>query len=112
VKTPWENAKTIAAGLRVPSPYASYLILRAVRETKGAAIAVKDEEIISAMKKLLKKGIYACIEAAATLAALNKSKNNHLFDLDEKILLYLTGTAMKNFDLIKLGKENLLLAKS
>jgi len=112
VKMPWKNAKTIAAGLRVPSPYASYLILRAVRETKGAAIAVKDEEIMLAMKKLLKKGIYACIEAAATLAALNKSKSNHLFDPDEKILLYLTGTAMKTFNLIKLDKENLLLAKS
>jgi threonine synthase len=109
VKTPWKNAKTIAAGLRVPSPYASYLILRAVRETNGAAIAVKDKEIISAMKKLLKKGVYACPEAAATLAALNKSKNNHLFDSDEKILLYLTGTAMKNFDLIKLDKEEVPL---
>jgi threonine synthase len=113
VKTPWENAQTIAAGLRVPRPYASYLILRAVRETKGAAIAVKDEEIISAMKRLLKKGVYACIEAAATLAALNKGRDIRFFDLDEKILLYLTGTAMKNFDLIKFDRGEVpLLARS
>ncbi len=105
VKTPWKNPQTIAAGLRVPSPYASYLTLKALRETNGTAITVSDQEILSAMKQLLKKGIYACPEAAATLAALNKSKNNRFFDQDEKILLYLTGNAMKNFDTLPVEKE-------
>lgn len=109
VKTPWENAQTIAAGLRVPSPHASDLTIKAVRETRGAAIAVRDEEIIKAMKAFLKRGIYACPEAAATLAALNKSRNNHLFDQDEKIMLYLTGTAMKNLDVIKLEKHKITI---
>ena len=105
VKTPWKNPQTIAAGLRVPSPYASYLTLKAVRETNGTAITVSYQEILSAMKQLLKEGIYACPEAAATLAALNKSKNNSFFDQDEKILLYLTGNAMKNFDTLPVEKE-------
>ncbi|MCS7124175.1 MAG: threonine synthase [Candidatus Bathyarchaeota archaeon] len=107
IEKPWENAQTIAAGLRVPSPYASYLILRAIRDTNGNAIAVSDEEIIQAMKELLKNGVYACPEAAATLAALNKSLKTHILDWDEKILLCLTGTAMKNFDLLRIDKAKL-----
>lgn len=95
VEKPWENAQTVAAGLRVPNPYASYLILRAIRETSGDAVAVSDEEIIQAMKNLLKKGVYACPEAAATLAALNKSLESNIFDKNERILLCLTGTALK-----------------
>ena len=47
VREMWKNAKTIAAGLRVPYPYASYLILRAVRETNGTAVAVEDSEIMA-----------------------------------------------------------------
>ncbi|MGQ9539410.1 MAG: threonine synthase [Candidatus Bathycorpusculaceae bacterium] len=104
VKTPWENAQTIAAGLRVPSPYASDLTLKAVRETNGTAIAVSDQEILGAMKQLFKTGIYACPEAAATLAALNKRESNSFFDQSEKILLYLTGTVMKTFDLLLVEK--------
>lgn len=104
VKTPWENAQTIAAGLRVPSPYASDLTLKAVRETNGIAIAVSDQEILEAMKQLFKTGIYACPEAAATLAALNKRESNSFFDQSEKILLFLTGTVMKNFDLLLVEK--------
>ena len=104
---PWPNAQTIAAGLRVPSPYASYLTLRAIRETNGNAIAVSDEEIIQSMKSLLKSGVYACPEAAATLAALNKSVEYNVFDPDERILLCLTGTVMKNFDLLTVNKDKL-----
>ncbi|MCD6324811.1 threonine synthase, partial [Candidatus Bathyarchaeota archaeon] len=76
VKKTWENADTIAAGLRVPHPYASYLILRALKETDGIAIAVGDEEILSSIKAFMKMGIYACPEAASTLAALRKLENH------------------------------------
>jgi threonine synthase len=105
VKEAWKNAKTIAAGLRVPRPYASYLVLRALRETKGMAVAVDDTEIISSMKTFLKNGIYACPEASATLAALNKLKNEDAIDKDESVLLYLTGNAMKYFDFIEIKKN-------
>ncbi|MEM3783489.1 MAG: threonine synthase [Candidatus Bathyarchaeia archaeon] len=105
VKTPWKNAQTIAAGLRVPSPYSSYLTLKAVRETNGTAITVSDQEILEAMRQLFKTGIYACPEAAATLAAINKN----LCDQDEKILLYLTGNAAKNFDMLRIEKEKVPL---
>jgi threonine synthase len=107
VKEPWQKAQTIAAGLNVPYPYASYLILRALRETNGKATAVEDGEIISSMETLFRKGIYACPEAAATLAALEKLKNQNAFDPDETILLYLTGNATKYLDVLKIRKKQM-----
>lgn len=104
VKQAWENPETIAAGLRVPRPYASYLVLQAVRETKGTAVAVDDKEIIDSMKTFFKMGIYACPEAASALAGLNKLEKESAIDSDEKILLCLTGTAMKHFDALEIEK--------
>jgi len=107
VKEAWKNAETIAAGLRVPRPYASYLVLQAVKETKGLAVAVDDSEIISSMKTFFKQGIYACPEAASTLAALSKLENAGTFDVDEKILLYVTGNAMKYFDVMEVERNKI-----
>jgi threonine synthase len=107
VKEPWQKAQTIATGLNVPYPYASYLILRALKETNGTATAVEDNEIISSMKTLFRKGIYACPEAAATLAALEKLENQNAFDPDETILLYLTGNATKYLDALEMRREQI-----
>jgi len=109
VKEEWKNAETVAAGLKVPRPYASYLILRAVKETDGTAVAVDEKEIIPSMKTLFKMGIYACPEAASTLAALNKMENQKALDSDEKILLYLTGNAIKYLDVIKIKRNDIPL---
>ena len=105
VKRPWRNAETIAAGLRVPHPYASYLTLQALRETEGMAVAVNDKEILSSMRKLFKMGIYACPEAASTLAALDKLEYESVFGTEEKILLYLTGNAMKYLDVMEIRRD-------
>jgi threonine synthase len=107
VKEAWKDAETIAAGLRVPYPFASYLILRAIRETGGMAVAVDDKEIISSMKIFFKMGVYACPEAASTLAALNKLKNEDAFDQNEKTLLYLTGNAIKYFDVMQIERDKI-----
>jgi len=107
VKEAWKNPETIASGLRVPLPYASYLILQAVRETRGMAVAVDDKDIISSMKTFFKMGVYACPEAAASLAALNKLENEGKIASDEETLLYLTGTAMKYFDVLEMRKESI-----
>ena len=107
VKVAWKNAETIAAGLRVPHPYASYLVLRAIKETKGMAVAVDDKEITSSMKAFFKMGIYACPEAASTLAASNKLASEGVLDLNEKTLLYLTGNAMKYFDVMKIERNEI-----
>jgi threonine synthase len=111
VKEPWKKAETIAAGLRVPYPFASYLIFRALKETKGKATMVEDEEILSSMKALMMKGIYACPEAAASLAALGKLENQRQLDPQETILLYLTGSAMKYFDVLKAQRERVPILK-
>jgi threonine synthase len=107
VKEVWQKAQTIATGLNVPYPFASYLILRALKETNGTAIAVEDTEISSSMKTLFRKGLYACPEAAATLAALKKVENQNVFDPDETILLYLTGNATKYFDALEIRREQI-----
>lgn len=109
VKEPWKKAQTIAAGLNVPMPFASYLIFRALRETKGTATAVEDSEILSSMKVLLKRGIYACPEAAATLAAFEKLHSEKAFDQNETTLLYLTGNATKYFDLLETNRKQMPL---
>jgi threonine synthase len=107
VREPWERAETVAAGLKVPYPYASYLIFRALKETNGMATAVEDQEIISSMKTLMRKGIYACPEAASTLASLEKLENQRVFDSDKTVLLYLTGNATKYFDILETRKEQI-----
>jgi len=113
VDAPWKDAYTIAAGLNVPLPYASYLILRAIKETEGIPVEVEDKEIVSSMKVFLKNGIYACPEAASTLAAFNKLENEGSLDRKDRTLLYLTGNIMKYFDVIQIERNQVsLLSKN
>jgi threonine synthase len=71
----WENAQTFALGLRVPVAVADFLMLRALRETDGAAIAVSEGEIAAAGRELAEEeGVFASPEGAATWAALRKSE--------------------------------------
>jgi threonine synthase len=83
------------------------LILRALRETNGIAIQVDDGEILSAMKALFKMGVYACPEAAATLAAFEGLWRKGELDGDERVLLCITGNAMKYFDIMRLKREEI-----
>ena len=70
----WENAQTIASGIRVPQAIGDFLILRAVRESKGFAIAVPDEKILAALDEVAKtEGLLLCPEGAATYAAYKQS---------------------------------------
>jgi threonine synthase len=69
----WQNADTIAAGIRVPKALGDFIVLRAIRETRGAAVAVSDDEILQAIHELAaKEGLLVCPEGAATLAAAQK----------------------------------------
>lgn len=92
----WENAHTMAAGLRVPKALGDFLVLRAIRESGGTAIAVSDEEIISAIGELAEsEGIFACPEGAATVAGLKKLLENGFVSLDESVVLFNTGSGLK-----------------
>ncbi|MGQ0569268.1 MAG: threonine synthase [Armatimonadota bacterium] len=96
---PVENAHTIAPGLRVPVAIGDYLMLRAIRESGGTALAVTDEELLAAMRDLAAtEGVFAAPEAAATLAALPKLVDSGAIRPGEQVLLLLTGTGMKYFD--------------
>ncbi len=97
VTTPWENPVTQAAGLRVPSPFASRQILELLRESDGCALAVSEAAIVEAQKLLARmEGIWTAPEGAATLAALLSLKDEGKVDKVGKIVLLLTGAGIKN----------------
>jgi threonine synthase len=96
----FENAQTVAAGLRVPKALGDYLILRAVRESKGTAIAVTDDELINDVRLISRlEGIFACPEGAATISALRKMVEAGEVDRDEQVVLFNTGSGLKYTDL-------------
>lgn len=98
----FENAETIAAGLRVPKALGDFLVLRAARESGGKCIAVSDEELMDAVSDIGKhEGLFACPEGAATYAALKKLQDEGSIDNNEKIVLFNTGSGLKYTDLFK-----------
>ncbi len=91
------GAQTIAAGLRVPKPLGDRLILRTLRESNGTAITVTDDEMIAARAQIAAaEGIQACLEGAATVAALRKLIASGWVKLDERVLCLNTGTGLKD----------------
>ncbi len=93
---PFEDASTIAAGLRVPKPLGDFLILRALRESGGTAIAVTDEELLDAGLELARReGIFAAPEGAACIAALPKLLASGSLTPDERIVVFNTGAGLK-----------------
>jgi len=92
----WEGASTVAAGLRVPKPYAGKLILEAIRQSSGTAVAVTDEELQEAQRRLAREeGILAAPEGAATLAALEKLAVRGEVQPEERVVLFNTGSGLK-----------------
>ena len=99
---PWPNAKTVADGLRVPGPFADYLILQALRETGGTALAVEDTEMVDAMYEIAsKEGVIACPEGSATLVALKRLLGSGDLAEDDVTVLLNTGSGYKYLDLIR-----------
>jgi threonine synthase len=96
----FEGASTVAAGLRVPKALGDFLILEAVRESGGEAIAVSDEELMSDVRLVSRlEGIFACPEGAATISALRKMVEQGHVDRDERVVLFNTGSGLKYTDL-------------
>jgi threonine synthase len=93
---PWQNAQTIAAGLRVPAAIGDYLILDAVRDTGGTAVAVSEAAIRQAQLDMGRlAGVYAAPEAAATWAAVADLRSRGFFTGDERVVLFCTGMGLK-----------------
>jgi threonine synthase len=96
MSTFWENAHTVAAGLRVPKPLGDALSLAAIRASEGTAVAVSDEELLDASIELASAtGIFPAPEGGACVAALKALLSNGFLKPDERIVLYNTGTGLK-----------------
>jgi threonine synthase len=92
----WENAHTIASGIRVPQAVGDFLILRAVRESGGFAIAVTDEAITQALEEAAREeGFLLCPEGAATYAAYKQSLADGRVKNGEQALLFNCATGLK-----------------
>jgi threonine synthase len=97
----WPNAATIASGLRVPKPYADYLILDILMKSKGTAIAATDEEILEATRHWAKvEGIFAAPEGAASLVAYRKLRASGFFKPEDTVVLFNTGSGLKYLDVL------------
>ncbi len=97
----WQGASTIASGLRVPAVRGDRLILRALRETNGTAIAVSDDEILEAQRLMARfVGVFGAPEGAATYAALVKLAASGWVNPEERVVLYNTGMGMKYVDVL------------
>jgi threonine synthase len=92
----FENASTIASGLRVPKPLGDFLILRAVRESGGVALAVSDEESMTAGVQLAaEEGVFAAPEGAACVAAMPKLLASGVLKKEDRVVIYNTGAGLK-----------------
>src|SRR4249919_3288377 len=92
----WENAHTIASGIRVPRAIGDFLILRAVRESGGFAIAVSDEAISAALDEMAREeGLLLCPEGAATYAAYKQSLADGRVKRTDQVVLFNCASGLK-----------------
>ena len=92
----WEDAHTVAAGIRVPRAVGDFLILRAVRESGGKALAVGDPAILAAVDDAARRdGLLMCPEGGATLAAYRQALRDGEVDEDEEVVLFNCATGLK-----------------
>ena len=98
---PWTNAHTVADGLRVPKAIGDFLVLRALRESGGCAIAVSDVDMVRYMRDLGHyEGISAAPEGGAALGALHQLIDYNSVKSDDKVVLFNTGGALKYLDVL------------
>ncbi|CAO3428360.1 threonine synthase [Azospirillum argentinense] len=92
----WQDAHTIASGIRVPQAVGDFLILRAVRESGGFAVAVPDEAIQAALDEAAREeGFLLCPEGAATYAAYKQALADGRVGRDERAVLFNCATGLK-----------------
>ena len=101
---PFPDPHTFAAGLRVPAAIGDFLVIRAVRESGGTAITVSDDEMVDGMVEMARtEGVFAAPEGGATLAAMRKLIEGGLILRDERVVLLVTGNALKYLDVLPTG---------
>jgi threonine synthase len=113
----WNEASTVAAGIRVPAVLADSLILSILRESNGTAVAVSDSELLECVQSLGRtEGVFASPEGAATVAALRHLVRAGWIKKGERVVLFNTGSGLKytdQFDVqLPTADRNLWLAGS
>ena len=102
----WQNAQTMAAGLRVPKPYADYIILDILQKSGGTAVSVSDEQIFDAVQEWSsKEGVFAAPEGAASLVAYKILIQQKFLQPSDKVVLFNTGSGLKYIDVIAQALE-------
>jgi len=92
----WENASTVASGIRVPAAIGDFLILEAIRESNGCALAVDDEHIIITRDLISQEdGLLLCPEGAATAAGYQLAIEQNIIGPDETVMLFNCATGLK-----------------
>ena len=98
---PWEGASTLADGLRVPRAIGDFLILRAVRESGGIALAVADRDMVDGMLAIGRhEGVSAAPEGGAAYVAVRRLVRDGLIKRNDVVVLFNTGGALKYLDVL------------
>jgi len=104
----WEDPQTIASGLRVPSAIGDFMMLRALRESRGGALAVSDSDMLAAMRELAQtEGVLTSPEGGATLAALKRLLEDGFLAGHESIVLFLTASGYKYQEVLETLSDTL-----
>ncbi len=97
----WQNASTLAAGLRVPKAYGDFICLDILHKSNGTAVAVTDDEIMQAFREWASdEGVFAAPEGAASLAAYRKLLASGFLKEGDRTVLFNTGSGLKYIDVI------------
>ena len=95
----WKDARTVADGLRVPKAIGDFLVLRAVRESGGTAVAVQDTDMVAGMRELgRREGISAAPEGGAALQAVKQLLRDGVVKSSDTVVIFNTGGALKYLD--------------
>ncbi len=100
----WEGADTVAPGVRVPVAIGDYLILDAVYQSGGTALAVTDDELLEAMRTVSStEGMYVSPECGAAFAAAGKLREGGFLDSNDQVVVFATGSGLLHTELIEEG---------
>lgn len=109
----WEQSTTVAFGINVPKALGDFLVLRALYETEGMAIAISDQELLEEQKHIAEReGAFVCPEGAATFAAARRLAADGWIGSDESVVVLNTGAGIKYPDTAQIDVPLLEIGES
>lgn len=100
----WSGASTVAFGINVPKALGDFLVLEAIHQTAGCALAVEDDTILQEQKRIARlEGAYVCPEGAAAFAAARRLRDSGWISVDETVVVLNTGAGIKYPDSVQLN---------